>query len=1164
MKRVLSHHAFAALACGSFIAFGASAKTGAPHTFTAQSSYTDVNLKWCKPSDVKELKWHSGRDYNGDTAPASDSQKTVKTWVGSKFTAADLANVVGEQVEAISFFQYRPVVGVTVALLEDGVVVAEGTADNSKYEKNTWQSVKLSSPYKIKAGKEYMFTVCFESGVNMDFVAIKDEAANASGKGDLLSSNGKDWVATANGEYLITAILSNDVDEDPQGYNVYCGNTKLNDALITDLNIRLSNQPVGKQAYSVGAVYADGEIKSGSVEVTNVDYASLLPSPTFLSSGVDMLDVELAWAKPLAGGKELTWSDKSSGIAIGGTASSNTKVWVKNDFDATDLIAFRGGKITAVNYKFAQKVISEVQVFIMKDGLIDFVEKMDQAAIDAIEAGVWSKFTLKEPYQLENGHAYSYGLYVIHTPKEHPMSVDGGTTINVKGNSFSTSSPNSKDFLLSKPSWKTLKSGGMEGNWMMTADIEGTGAPVEVASFDVYRDGKLVGSTNDCKFADKVDDLGTYKYSIVSRAGDKVSPAVEQEVNVKLPAAYTAPNIENTSFDSATKELVIDWNMDKEMAHSGQPAYTAAFEEEMSLMWGTHFTAAELAAYQGYKISKLKFMIGEKTGPLKLGVYTTKGVALSEIEIPEENLTPQAIYTVKLPKAVEITGEEPLVLAYSATIPANKGVIVVDEGPLVENGAKISLTNGANWLNLSTLNPTYGKFNIYISAMAAEEESGEVGGKCVEIGKANVLRSNSVKADKVYGIDATGVAPQASVVKPAAAPKVDHFNIYANGEKVGESTSYQHVETIKRYASFDYHITTVYSNGWESPASELVSFSNHIAQKGVAPFGLKGETDFKTLNLSWASPESSTVYSYVPDGAPMMALKMTGSGSTLTSYCVAKFPEKEIAANAGDYISHIQLGVPNPEISSAAVVVMVGENIIYTQTVPVSTLFKGVNDVRLNEPVKIPAGEDVGVGFIMSYPSAAAHPLGCFACEDHDGFGDLISSSGSSWKTLHTGLKQNYCWYVKGIISKPDQDLAGPMLTRAEGSKITYNVYRDGVLLDNVSTTSYSIDNAQRGRYYVTAVNGEEESGESNAVEYTGVTGGVADVISNSEALLFDKGSDMIVAGAPATISVYNMNGVCMASVKGNSLSVADLASGIYTVKAQFENGKTAITKIVK
>ena len=129
MKPVLSPRVVAGMACGLLAVFGISAKTGAPHTFKAQSNYTDVTLTWCQPSDVKELRWHSNRDYNGDTAPVNDSQKTVKTWVGAKFTADDLVNVVGEEVEAISFFQYRPLVSATVSLLEDGGVVADAAAD---------------------------------------------------------------------------------------------------------------------------------------------------------------------------------------------------------------------------------------------------------------------------------------------------------------------------------------------------------------------------------------------------------------------------------------------------------------------------------------------------------------------------------------------------------------------------------------------------------------------------------------------------------------------------------------------------------------------------------------------------------------------------------------------------------------------------------------------------------------------------------------------------------------------------------------------------------------------------------------------------------------------------------------------------------------------------
>lgn len=1164
MKSIFLLRVAAGMACGILTVLGMAAKTGAPHTVKAVANYTDVSLTWCKPADVKELRWHSNKDYNGDTAPLVDNQKTVKTWVASKFTASDLENVVGENVEAISFFQYRPAVSVTVQLRENEKVVAEANADMAKYEKNTWQAVSLPTPYKLQAGKDYMFVVCYETGSNMDFVAIKDEAANAVGKGDLLSTNGKDWTATAGGEYLITGILTNDVTEEPTGYNVYSGSNKLNDELITDLTASFKRRPAGAASYSVSAVYEGGEHKSYTVGVTHVDMATMLPTATFLSSSVDMLDVNLEWTKPLAGGNELTWSDKSAGISIGGTATSNTKVWVRNQFTASDLIGFRGGKLTAVNYKFIEAVVTEATIFIFKDGVLNFYEKVSADDVAAIKAGEWAKFKLSEPYQLEEGHAYDYGLYVIHTPKMHPMGVDNSTTIDVKGNSFSVSSPNSTNFLNSKPSWKTLKSGGMEGNWLMTADVEGSPAPAVIESYDVYRDGTLVGNTKELKYTDTVTELGKYKYSLVSRGGEKVSPAVNREVNVKLPAAYTAPLLENSTFDSDTKELAISWNMDKEISHCGQAYAKASFEEEMPLMWGTQFTAAELSDYKGYSISKLKIMIGDEIGALKVGVYTAKGVAVSEIEIPAETLTPQAIYTVKLPKTVEVTGEEPLVLAYSATIPAGKGGIIVDQGPLVDGGAKISLTDGKSWLNLSTLNPTYGNYNVFISAMASEAIGSNAPAKTVELGNSTALVSYKASADKVYGVESLGTSAKPKKAANGATPKVDHFNIYANGEKVGESKSYEYAEKVARFASFDYYVTTVYTNGWESAASETVSFTNRIAQKGVAPYGLNGVRSGSDLKLEWQSPENSVVYTYVPKDATMMALKMTG-GTALTSYCAAKFPVEELKDNVGDYITHIQIGAANPEITSIAVFVMAGENIIYTQTVPLSTVVTGVNDIRLNEPVKILPGTDMSVGFLMKYPSSASHPLGCFECMDHDGTGDLISSSGSSWKTLHTGLKSNYCWWVKGIVGKADQNLAAaPARVGTRAAAKSYNVYHDGILVETITETSYVVKNAVSGRYYVTAVDGENESAESNAVEYTG-TSGVNDLTADyEEAVIYDAARATIVSGAPAVIKVYNMNGVCVAGGEGITLNVADLSKGIYTAQAAFANGSSVVIKFAK
>lgn len=1165
MLPIITRRVVAGFACGMLSLLGAQAKNGAPHSLVVSPNYTDVTLTWSAPESDKTLKWHSGRDYNGDTAPSTDGQKLTKTYVAAKFDAADLRNYVGDKVEAITFFQYRPVFSATVMVYENGVVVSSAKADPAKYSKNTPLKVLLPEAVEIRSDSEYMFAVCFESGSNMDFVAIKDEASNASGKGDLMSSDGKKWVATGNGEYLITAHLTNDVDKAPQGYNVYRGADKLNSDLITNTSLSLSDEPAGNVSYVVSAVYDDGEYKSKPESANLISYASLLPSPASVSSSVSDLDVRLDWVSPRLGGNELTWSNKSPGISIGGTAATNTKVWIRNQFDASDLIAFRGGEISAINFQFSEEVVTGVTLFVAKDGVIDYYEAVAAEDIAGIKAGQWTKFRLSEPYKLEDGHGYSYGLYVLHNPEKHPISVDNSAGVDVKGNSFSVSSPNSKNFAASKPTWKTLKSGGMDGCWLMTADIQKSPAAIAPPVYDVYRDGQLVKSSiSDLFYEETVADLGNYTYTVVSRSGDRVSIPAECTVNVKLPSAYAAPLIVNSTFDADTKQFEIEWNMDKEISHCGDAAYKIGFDEEITLMWGAQFSAAELAAYKGYSIRRLKFAIGDEIGDFSVGVYTPTGKALSKVDIPAGSVQPLVTYTIDLPEAVEVTGEQDLIFAYSGTIPAGKSAIILDEGHLVAGGARISLTGGLNWLNLSTLNPKYADYNVFISAMASENNDDVTPSGIADFGSLSLSASSVVGVDKVYGVEGNGQKQTKSIASRSSIPSVKGFNIYCNGKKVAETDVMEYKENIKRFASFTYYVTTVFANGWESAPSESISFTNRIVQKAVAPYGLTGERSGSDLVLRWQAPDKSSVMSYVPDGAEMKALRMTSSSSTITSYCVSKFPASDLSGNVGNVISHIQFGCGSTEISSASVIVMYGENIVYRQAVPVSTLIKGVNDVRLNEPVEIPDNTDVCVGFIMSYNSSTPHPLGCFECEDHTDFGDLISSSGTSgyWYSLHTKFKSNYCWYVKAVLATADEVLSAKGVSLDGLKDSSYNIYRDGVLIDNVTGTTATVKNAGEGKYYVTAVNGDDESGESNAVIFGSVSG-IDDVESDGFKVIYDRASCMIETGTDANIEVFSMSGSLVASSYGSSLSVAELASGVYTIKVSTDN-ETIVEKIVK
>ena len=240
---------------------------------------------------------------------------------------------------------------------------------------------------------------------------------------------------------------------------------------------------------------------------------------------------------------------------------------------------------------------------------------------------------------------------------------------------------------------------------------------------------------------------------------------------------------------------------------------------------------------------------------------------------------------------------------------------------------------------------------------------------------------------------------------------------------------------------------------------------------------------------------------------------------------------------------------------------MYGENIVYTQTVPVSTLVNGLNDVRLNEPVEIPVNTDVLVGFIMSYTSSTPHPLGCFESEDHTGLGDLISSSGSSgyWYSLHTKFKSDYCWYIRAILASPDVTLSA----KAESlATVKYNVYCDGSRVAHVARTRGTIKNAQDGKYYVTAVSGDGESGESNAV-VVNRSSGIDDIKADGVAVNYEPGTGMLVIGAEADVEIYSASGSLVASDHGSSISVAGLGAGVYTVRVSAGDGVT-VHKFVK
>ena len=773
------------------------------------------------------------------------------------------------------------------------------------------------------------------------------------------------------------------------------------------------------------------------------------------------------------------------------------------------MAAFPNHQITAINaFVGPEGGILSATLWVMKNGVIDYYEAVSEEAVAAIKAGDWNKFKLTKPYIMTLGNAYAFGLYYTQTPKKHPAGVDTSAGVSNKGNEFSTSSPGSTGFDKTSPSWKTLASGKITGNFMLTADVEALSeeakAEQAVASYNVYRDGTLVaeGITAN-EYADNVSDLGYYTYSVVARSADgKTSTPCSAGTQVSLPEEYTAPIVIGKSQEG--KQVKLEWSANAyEMSHYTKAANATGFDEDMALLYGAKFTKEELAPYVGYRFYSMKFGIYAAIGKFSIEVRDGKNNVLLKREYADGDIEPGYLYNTTFDKgeSFNIPANTDLYICYNANLPANSRPILLDDGPAVEGGAMISMTDGAKWMKFGTIASEMADKNFVIGAMAIANgtDSGADKAKAVQLTSESIntatieqLPIGTVKNGVLETEDeGFGVEPDQPMQAQANAekPTVKAYRVYCNGKMVYEGSNTSYESTLDKYGVFDYYVTSVYSNGWESPASSVSTFTNQISQKLQAPYNLKAATDGTTLKLSWTAGTNAPEYSYQHDGNDMV-LGMTKSSGAIEGYHAIKFKAADMADKVGQKVARIRFKLADANLNSDSVFVMYGENIMYEQSVALSSLQKGWNTVVLNEAVLVPAGQDISVGYHLTYNNGIK-PIVLDTEAAVAGYSDLISGSASpgNWKSLATAYKQNYNYRIAAVLETAEVALQPQKAQRAM-SLGGYNVYCNGKKVNtaNVSTTTYSIPNAAYGEYTVTATSMGYESSESNKVVYSETT----------------------------------------------------------------------------
>ena len=1136
----------------------------APQSVAATTNFSDVTLSWQSPTAPIELKWHDGEDYNGFDGVAGDPQGMQELIMAARFTPNELKASACMVVDSISYFEYRDFAEAYAQIYENGKLVRNQPIDLAGFVKNSWRKTCLNEPYMISGNEEVIIAIKYKAGTNQDFTAITDRAATR-GKGNLVSyDNGATWNADGPGDFLITAHLRNITNTEPVGYIVSVDGNIVSET-ITETTYTIKSLEDGPHNFVVNAVY-DGDFtrSSEAVKATAAAVTSLAPAPAAISGKVENgINGTITWQAPLKRGDQLTWSNCEKSNSIGATASS-PKIWVKQEFDAYDLIAYPDHKITAINAYFADNAPSTVTLFVMKDGKIAYYQEISADDVAAITPNEWTKFTLAEPFVLVPGSTYAYGYYCTHAKGLKPIAVDNSEAINGKGNAFSTSSPSSKGFDQSSPSWKTLSAGDIAGNFMLTADVEALSdipAAEEITGYYVYADNNLVAqNTTETSFSETVDQLGTRTYSVFAISADyKTSPVREITLTYTLPAEYVAPKVVTTEFDAESGKVDLAWsNESVSLRHHGDPRYTVNFDEDLDIAYGAKFSADELSEVAGYQIYSLSFIVGAQLESSSVAIYADKDMLWS---YDISGYQPGYIYNLTLNNPVTIPAGKSIYLAYKQVIPAGTSAIVIDEGPAVEGGAVVSYNNGNNWLAATAMDPDMAYYNFCISAEARPANSASESQAITIVADKAAGIVGTVKAShNFYGIEAA--ADKAPVTHKAAikGTSVTKYRVYRNGEVVAETEETSFSEVLKRYGEYEYAVTNVFANGWESPKSDVFYVANHTPQLPEAPYNLRGEAEGSTLNLSWDAIDADAAVLKYHNGNYANSVGMTSSYNE--GYQTILFTADDIANKnkQGEKLTHIKFHISSTDIDYAAAIVMVGNNVVYEQTVDIADLVLGWNVVRLDTPFTIPAGKDVKIGYHLKYPKGVK-PLSTDDGPAVAGYGDLISASTSTWYSLATKYKLNYNFLIEGVCQSDTQVLKTPaqgMEEDTEEPATTFSVYCDGVLvISGLTEQSYSITSAANGAYTVTATVDGVESIHSNAVDFT--ASGVEDIAAARKAR-YDRSIDAVVLAEAADAKVFTAGGSLVKVLNDtNYIDMSRLAHGAYIVKTD-----NATIKVVK
>jgi|GEM_PF-3556055 len=350
-------------------------------------------------------------------------------------------------------------------------------------------------------------------------------------------------------------------------------------------------------------------------------------------------------------------------------------------------------------------------------------------------------------------------------------------------------------------------------NWLGSA--EGGKAP---SSYNVYRDGTLLGNTTQLTYSDPDAPTGTHTYCVKSvyTGGIESTQACATPVTTEnclppttLNGTVSGSNI-NLTWQAPGGGTWIHWD-------DGANASAIGLTNGGTFYCASHWLPADLTQYAGQYINKIKFFFYEDPTSTFV-VYVWKG-ANAGTQLLMQNVSNPVVgdwneVTLTTPVQIDATAE--LWFGYKVTHGASTFPAGTDVGPAVANKGDMISLNGTTWESMSisySLN-----YNWNLQAYVSPVDGG--------------LTPAQPMVKTMEPIVNTGTLAVKPNFMPKSVSNVESLLGYNVYRAVNPNTTFTKINTnivtVTNYTDasvpnggYKYHVKAVYTSGESAPSNEV-------------------------------------------------------------------------------------------------------------------------------------------------------------------------------------------------------------------------------------------------------------------------------------------------------------------------------------------------------